>query len=81
MDDRQVAKIILNKMMKISKSSTQGIFAKRIGIKGASVSGAIARGKIPESWFDFIEKNYNVTRADLLKALPQERSVTVAGIF
>jgi len=44
------------------------------------VSGAIARGKIPESWFDFIEKNYNVTRADLLKDLPQERSVSVADL-
>ncbi|MFA5706817.1 MAG: helix-turn-helix domain-containing protein [Candidatus Neomarinimicrobiota bacterium] len=76
----ELAEIIIKKMMVAAGVKMQKELATILGVQPPSISTQIKKGQIPDRWFGVIEKNYNVTRIELLKDLPQERAVTVADL-
>jgi len=62
-----IAKNVIKNMMEIADVKKQSQLADILGIKQPSVSGAIAKGRIPESWFKIIINKFGVTKEDIKK--------------
>ena len=77
---KQQAKIIIKKMKVFAEVGKDYELAGILEIKPGSMSGIVSTGKIPDRWFEIFEKKYRITKADLLKDLPQERTTTIADI-
>jgi hypothetical protein len=68
MEEKRLAKGYVLAMLEICGVNSQDEFAKNIlGIKPQSVSGAIARGKIPGQWIELVCKKYSVRPSDIAK--------------
>jgi len=76
--DRQLAKIIVGKMVKAANLSKQEELADLLGIKPQSISSNIAKGKIPDGWFAIIQEKFGVTKDELLET-PSEKLVRTYG--
>lgn len=67
MNDRQLVKIITDRMKVAAGAKNQAQLARAIGIQPPSVSDAILKGKIPERWFEVMLEKYGVTKDELCK--------------
>lgn len=76
--DRQLAKIIVGKMVKAANLSKQEELAELLGIKPQSISSNIAKGKIPDGWFAIFHEKFGVTK-DQLSETPGEKLVRTYG--
>jgi len=61
----QDAKIILDKMINISKLSQTRFAETILEIKGVNISGARKSGKIPDRWFEIMQNKCGVTKEEL----------------
>jgi len=75
---KQQAKIIIKKMKVFAEVGKDYELAEILEIKPGSMSGIVSSGKIPDRWFETFEEKYRVTKTDLLKDLPQERSGSIS---
>jgi hypothetical protein len=71
MDDREVARIIIERMKVAVGVKSQAKLAQALGIQPPSVTDAHTKGKIPERWFKIMEENFSVSREELCR--PVER--------
>jgi hypothetical protein len=71
MDDREVARIIIERMKVAAGVKSQAKLAQALGIQPPSVTDAHTKGKIPERWFKIMEENFSVSREELCR--PVER--------
>jgi hypothetical protein len=78
MDDRTMARIILDRMKKAAGVRTQAELAATLGIKPPSVSEAAIKGRIPERWFDILFEKTGATKEDL--CLPPEKVMAALDI-
>lgn len=76
MDDRKLAKIIVERMKKAAGVDSQAKLAKALGMQPPSITDAMAKGKIPGRWFDLMLEKYGATREQLCKP-PQKVSLTL----
>ena len=73
MKDRELAKIIIEKMKTVAGVKSQAKLAHALGIQPPSVTDAITKGKIPERWFEVFSDKFGVTKEEL--STPSERAV------
>lgn len=74
--DKKLAKIIVKRMIDAAEVRTQEQLADVFGIRPQSISSSIADGRIPDAWFDIIEKRFKATREDLCRP-PQKVSMSL----
>jgi len=74
MDDREKAKLIIERMQVAAKVSSQAKLAGVLGIKPPSVSDAATKGQIPPRWFNVFEEKFGVTKEELCET-PEERLI------
>ena len=77
MNNKQLAKIIVERMRKKVGASSQQDLAKILNIKPPSISGAIQKGKIPDRWFEVMEEKFGVTREELTAPPKRVRAALV----
>jgi hypothetical protein len=68
--EKKDARKIVNKMIEIAGLGSQKELAEIFGgISSQSISGAIAKGKLPDRWYEIIEEKYGVKREVLEKSV------------
>lgn len=66
--EKKEARKIIDKMIEIAGLDNQADLAKILGgISSQSISGAIAKGKLPERWYKIMEERFCVKREELEK--------------
>lgn len=66
--EKKEARKIVDKMIEIAGLDNQADLAKILGgISSQSISGAIAKGKLPERWYKIMEERFGVKREELEK--------------
>jgi hypothetical protein len=64
--EKKEARKVINKMIEIAGLDSQGALAKILGgISSQSISGAIAKGKLPQRWYEIMEEKFGVKQADI----------------
>jgi hypothetical protein len=76
MDDRKLARIIVERMKTAAGVDSQAKLAKALGMQPPSITDAMAKGKIPERWFDLMLEKYGATREELCRP-PQKVSMSL----
>lgn len=71
---RQQAVIILERMIKKSGLSQNRFAEEILGIKSVNVTRARQSGKIPETWFEAVEKKLGLTKEELCRPPQQIRA-------
>jgi hypothetical protein len=73
------AKQIAERMKRVAKVRTYGELGDILGkITSQAISGAIAKNKIPDHWFDVIEEQYGVTKEEICQ--PPSRIQVISQI-
>ena len=67
MDDRKIARAVVEEMKKAIGVKSQAKLASALGIKPPSVSEALAKGQIPERWFDILARDHGIIKLNLLR--------------
>jgi hypothetical protein len=75
---KQLAKLTVKKMIAAATLKTQGELANLLGITSQAISSTVAKGKIPERWFDLFKEKFGVTREELSET-PEEKLLRTYG--
>jgi len=64
--EKKEARKVIDKMIEIAGVDNQASLAKILGgISSQSISGAIAKGKLPSRWYEIIEEKFGVMQEEL----------------
>jgi hypothetical protein len=75
--EKKEARKVVDKMIEIAGLDSQSDLAKVFGgISSQSISGAIAKGKIPERWYEIMEERFGVKQEEIEKPLTRTTSFT-----
>lgn len=75
---KQLAKITVKRMISAASLKSQGDLAKLLGITSQAISSTVAKGKIPERWFDLFNEKFGVSK-EALSETPEEKLVRTYG--
>ncbi|MBV5328075.1 MAG: hypothetical protein JZU65_10620, partial [Chlorobium sp.] len=63
--EKKEARKVIDKMIEIAGVDNQASLAKILGgISSQSISGAIAKGKLPSRWYEIIEEKFGVKQEE-----------------
>ena len=74
-DEKQLTKIIIERMMKKSGVPSQAQLARNVlRLQPPRITDAIQKGKIPDRWFDIMEEKFGVSREELCRPSTKVRA-------